>query len=144
MCCKLPNGIVSFIGDCITNEIIFVLVCQYMYTYININLQMICDGGYRILLLRDSFITRSCNTHSTEICHWTRSSDFQSSARVCDILKLITFWDITPCSLVRRLGGVVVSVLATGPKGFGFKTRPRRWIFKGNKNPQHTFLSDGK
>jgi hypothetical protein len=44
----------------------------------------------------------------------------------------------------RRLGGVVVSVLATGPKDCGFKTRPRRWIFKGNKNPQHTFLSDGK
>jgi hypothetical protein len=29
-----------------------------------------------------------------------------------------------------RLGGAVVSVLATGPKGCGFKTRPRRWIFK--------------
>jgi hypothetical protein len=43
-----------------------------------------------------------------------------------------------------RLGGVVVSVLATGPKGYGFKTRTRRWIFKGDKNPQHTFLSDGK
>jgi hypothetical protein len=28
--------------------------------------------------------------------------------------------------------------------GWGFKTRPRRWIFKGDKNPQHTFLSDGK
>jgi hypothetical protein len=39
---------------------------------------------------------------------------------------------------------VVVSVLATGPKGCGFKTRPRRWIFKGDKNPQHTSLSDGK
>jgi hypothetical protein len=24
------------------------------------------------------------------------------------------------------------------------RTRPRRWIFKGVKNPQHTFLSDGK
>jgi hypothetical protein len=38
-----------------------------------------------------------------------------------------------------RLGGV----LATRPKGYGFKTRPRRWIFKGDKNPQH-FLSDWK
>jgi hypothetical protein len=45
---------------------------------------------------------------------------------------------------VSRLGGVVVSVLANGTKGCGFKTRPRRWIFKGDKNPQHTFLSDGK
>jgi hypothetical protein len=43
-----------------------------------------------------------------------------------------------------RLGGVVVSVLATGPKGCGFITRPRRWIFKGDKDPQHTFLLDGK
>jgi hypothetical protein len=33
----------------------------------------------------------------------------------------------------RHLGGVVVSVLATGPKGCGFKTRSRRWIFKGDK-----------
>jgi hypothetical protein len=45
---------------------------------------------------------------------------------------------------ISRLGGVVVSVLATRPKGCGFKTRPRRWIFKGDKNPQYTFLSDGK
>jgi hypothetical protein len=43
-----------------------------------------------------------------------------------------------------HVGGVVVSVLATGPRGCGFKTRPRRWVFKGDKNPQHTFLSDGK
>jgi hypothetical protein len=45
---------------------------------------------------------------------------------------------------IRRLGSEVVSVLATGPKGCGLKTRPKRWIFKGDKNPQHTFLSDGK
>jgi hypothetical protein len=45
--------------------------------------------------------------------------------------------------LGSRLGGVVVSVLATRPKVCGFKTWPRRWIFKGDK-PQHTFLSDGK
>jgi hypothetical protein len=44
----------------------------------------------------------------------------------------------------RHLGGVVASVLATGSKGFGFKTQPRPWIFKGNKNSQHTFLSGGK
>jgi hypothetical protein len=44
----------------------------------------------------------------------------------------------------RRLGGVVVSVLASGPKDCGFTTLLRRWIFKGDKNPQHTFLSDGK
>jgi hypothetical protein len=37
-----------------------------------------------------------------------------------------------------RIGGVVVSVLATGPKGV-----PRGWIFKGDKNPQYTFLRMG-
>jgi hypothetical protein len=42
-----------------------------------------------------------------------------------------------------RLGGVVVIVLATGPKGRGFKTLPIRWIFQGDKNPQHTFLRMG-
>jgi hypothetical protein len=41
-----------------------------------------------------------------------------------------------------RLGGVVVSVLAT--QSLRVRTRPRRWIFKGDTNPQHTFLSDGK
>jgi hypothetical protein len=24
------------------------------------------------------------------------------------------------------------------------RTRPRQWIFKGDKNPQNTFFSDGK
>jgi hypothetical protein len=33
------------------------------------------------------------------------------------------------------LGGLVVSVLATGPKV--------RWIFKGDKNPEHHFLRRG-
>jgi hypothetical protein len=93
---------------------------------------------------------------------------------IFQIKEITPFWDVAPCSSVdvdrrfrgtysphhghydvaplkRRLissaghlGGVVVSVLATGPKGCGLKTRPRRWIFKGDKNPQHTFLSDGK
>jgi hypothetical protein len=48
------------------------------------------------------------------------------------------------CDVYSHLGGVVVSMLATGPKGCGFKTRPRRWMFKGDKNPQHTFQSDVK
>jgi hypothetical protein len=38
----------------------------------------------------------------------------------------------------------VVSVQATGPKGCGLKTQPKRWNFKGDENPQHIFLSDGK
>jgi hypothetical protein len=56
----------------------------------------------------------------------------------------MTFENIIPRSIFSRLGGVVVSVLVTGPKGCGLKTWPRRWIFMGDKNPQHTFLSDGK
>jgi hypothetical protein len=39
-----------------------------------------------------------------------------------------------------RLGGVVVSVLATGPKRSRVRTQKRLWIFKGYKNPQHAFL----
>jgi hypothetical protein len=38
----------------------------------------------------------------------------------------------------KHLGGVVVSVLATILKGCGFEPS------QGDKNPQHTFLSDGK
>jgi hypothetical protein len=36
-------------------------------------------------------------------------------------------------------GGLVVSVLATGPKVRGFSPGRGRWIFKGDKNP-----SEGK
>jgi hypothetical protein len=45
-------------------------------------------------------------------------------------------------SELSRLGGVVISVLATGPKGCVFE--PGDGFFKDDKNPQHTFLSDGK
>jgi hypothetical protein len=40
----------------------------------------------------------------------------------------------------RRLGGVVISVLSTTPKGRGFKPGSGLWIFQGDKNPQHNFL----
>jgi hypothetical protein len=33
------------------------------------------------------------------------------------------------------LGGLVVSVIATGPKVRGFDPDRGRWIFKGDKNP---------
>jgi hypothetical protein len=33
----------------------------------------------------------------------------------------------------------VVTVLAIGPKVSVFKLGGGRWIFKGNKNPQHAF-----
>jgi hypothetical protein len=38
----------------------------------------------------------------------------------------------------------VASVLATGPKDCGFEPSQADGFFKGDKNPQHTFLSDGK
>jgi hypothetical protein len=41
------------------------------------------------------------------------------------------------------LGGLVVSVLATGPKVRGFDPDRGRWIFKGDKNPEHHFLRRG-
>jgi hypothetical protein len=37
--------------------------------------------------------------------------------------------------LVIALGGLVVTVLATGPKVRGFDPCRGRWIFKGDKNP---------
>jgi hypothetical protein len=43
------------------------------------------------------------------------------------------------CSLVA-LGGLVVNVLAIGPKVRGLKPGRGRCDFKGDKNPQHDFL----
>jgi hypothetical protein len=37
----------------------------------------------------------------------------------------------------------VVSVLATGPKVRGLNLDRGRWIFKGDKNPEHHFLRRG-
>jgi hypothetical protein len=41
------------------------------------------------------------------------------------------------------LSGLVVSVLATGPKVRGFHPDRGRWILKGDKNPEHHFLRRG-
>jgi hypothetical protein len=48
-----------------------------------------------------------------------------------DCRNLIT---LVSCYIVA-LGGLVVSVLATGPKVRGFDPGRGRWIFKGDKNP---------
>jgi hypothetical protein len=40
------------------------------------------------------------------------------------------------------LGGLVVSVFATGPKVRGFDPDRGQWIFKGVKNPEHHFGCD--
>ena len=37
----------------------------------------------------------------------------------------------------------MVSVFATGPKARGFDPDRGRWIFKGDKNPEHHFLRRG-
>jgi hypothetical protein len=63
-------------------------------------------------------------------------------------LTLLLFWVVTPCRLADRdqgcrLGGIVISVLATGPTGRGFKPGRGDRFFKGNKNPLHTFLRMG-
>jgi hypothetical protein len=42
------------------------------------------------------------------------------------------------------LGGLVVSVLATGPKVRGFNPGRGRWIAKGDKNPLAQLPSEGK
>jgi hypothetical protein len=38
----------------------------------------------------------------------------------------------------------VVSVLATGPKVRGFNPGRSRWVFKGDKNPDHFLRSGSK
>jgi hypothetical protein len=42
------------------------------------------------------------------------------------------------------LGGLVVSVLATGPKVRRFDPDRGRWIFKGDKKSRAPLLSEGK
>jgi hypothetical protein len=46
--------------------------------------------------------------------------------------------------MFHDLGGVVVSVLTTGPKGCGFEPGQGDEFLRENKNTQDTFLSDGK
>jgi hypothetical protein len=48
----------------------------------------------------------------------------------------------TALALAVALGGVMATVLDTGPKSRGFK-RGQGDGFKGDKNPQHTFLRMG-
>jgi hypothetical protein len=41
------------------------------------------------------------------------------------------------------LGGIIINVFVIGPKVRGFNPGRERWIFKGDKNPQHAFLRRG-
>jgi hypothetical protein len=47
-------------------------------------------------------------------------------------------------NILLQHGGPVVSVFATGPKVCGFNPGRGRWIFKGDKNPEHNFLRRGR
>jgi hypothetical protein len=79
-----------------------------------------------VLWTRRTIRTRSCwSSCRTVFRKYPNSALLSSTGRSC------------------RLGGVVVSVLATGPIRSRVRTRPRRWIFKGDKNPQHIFLRMG-
>jgi hypothetical protein len=44
-----------------------------------------------------------------------------------------------PLSMFVALGGLVVSMLSTGPKVREFDPDRGQWIFKGDKNPEHHF-----
>jgi hypothetical protein len=43
-------------------------------------------------------------------------------------------------TLLIVLSCIMVIMLATGPKVQRFKPSQGQWTFKGNKNPQHSFL----
>jgi hypothetical protein len=58
------------------------------------------------------------------------------------IFTILSYTPIYICIYVD-LGGLVVTVLATGPKVHGFDLDRGRWIFKGDKNPKHHFLRRG-
>jgi hypothetical protein len=53
---------------------------------------------------------------------------FSPSVKECEQLS-------RPIQCHVALGGLVVSVLATGPNVRGFNPGRGRWIFKGDKNP---------
>jgi hypothetical protein len=118
--------------------------------------------------------TRRFIVESTRPCHWSLLWDtwIQSTPLHCISLPVLIsvspsarngpayagiphpnfflFLNLIPALIsiyyinLSRLGGVVISVLATGPKRLRVRTQPRRWIFKGDRNSQNTFLLDGK
>jgi hypothetical protein len=70
-----------------------------------------------------------------------RFSDCKSLVPLLSQMKRIRVF-LPHCYLVA-LGGLVVSVLAIGPKVRGFDPDRGRWIFKGDKNQEHHFLRRG-
>jgi hypothetical protein len=55
------------------------------------------------------------------------------------MLKVKLYFGALLSTTLVDLGDVMAGVLTTGPKVRGFKPGQRRWIFKGDKSPQHPF-----
>ena len=55
----------------------------------------------------------------------------------------LMFNEVLVSWLLDGLGGLVVSMLASGTQVCGFKPGRSRWIFSDVKNPQHAFLRKG-
>jgi hypothetical protein len=49
---------------------------------------------------------------------------------------------VWPLAYLKRVTSLIVDI-ATGPKVRGFDPDRGRWIFKGDKNPEHHFLQRG-
>jgi hypothetical protein len=64
-----------------------------------------------------------------------------SGTAACDVPSTLCHTLHTPLSCLDL---AVISVLATGPTGCRFERGQGDGFFKGDKTPQHTFLSDGK
>jgi hypothetical protein len=85
--------------------------------------------------------------HTSSLAPWTwTTASFTSGLqkKIRRILAIIYFLRVLYFlyreQQVSRLGGVMVSVLAIGPKVRGFKLGRGRWNFKSDKYPQHAFL----
>jgi hypothetical protein len=70
------------------------------------------------------------------LCNGTASSAFTDQITMCCVTILVV-------SELRRIGGLVVSVLATGPKVRGFKPGRGRWILRVIKSAVR-LRSEGK
>jgi hypothetical protein len=73
---------------------------------------------------------------------WTRIPWASSSPRTTS--QASASRDFSPADVHNvDLGGLVVSVFATGPKVRGFDPDRGRWTYEGDRNPEHHFLRRG-
>jgi hypothetical protein len=83
------------------------------------------------------------------------AANFTCKGRVRILDLCLVFWVMMACSLVDMvtvsqelivtiaLGGLVFSVVASGPKVRGSKPVRGRWIFNGDNYPYHDFRRRG-